>query len=279
MIDQNTPEWEAFRKDKIGASDAPIIMGISPYKTPFKLWQEKVGIVQPDPETFPQKEGKRKEPLARAVLERELGMPLVPSVRLHKSIPWLMASLDAMDMEGHAIAEIKCPGKHDHDLALSGQIPDKYFPQLQHQMEVCDLEMAYYFSFDGEKGIVLKVFRDDKYIKHLLQEEEIFFSHMQNLEPPPLTDKDYQMQDGPQWKKLASRFIHVSSELQNLQREEKAIREQLISMCDGQSSMGGGVKVSKCIRKGNVDYSQIPELKGLNLESFRKKTTEYWKVC
>lgn len=40
---QNTQEWEKFRLQKIGASDAPIIMGVSPWKTPFQLWLEKQG--------------------------------------------------------------------------------------------------------------------------------------------------------------------------------------------------------------------------------------------
>lgn len=42
---QNTQEWEKFRLQKIGASDAPIIMGVSPWKTPFQLWLEKTGQI------------------------------------------------------------------------------------------------------------------------------------------------------------------------------------------------------------------------------------------
>lgn len=38
---QNTKEWLEWRSQGIGASDAPIIMGASPWKTPYKLWLEK----------------------------------------------------------------------------------------------------------------------------------------------------------------------------------------------------------------------------------------------
>ncbi len=43
---QNTPEWHAFRRKRIGASDAPVIMGISPWKTPYQLWIEKTSGIE-----------------------------------------------------------------------------------------------------------------------------------------------------------------------------------------------------------------------------------------
>ena len=43
---QNTPEWLEFRKNKIGASDIPIIMGLSPYSTPLQLWKRKLGFLE-----------------------------------------------------------------------------------------------------------------------------------------------------------------------------------------------------------------------------------------
>ena len=39
---QQSEEWLEFRRSRIGASDAPIIMGVSPWKTHYKLWVEKI---------------------------------------------------------------------------------------------------------------------------------------------------------------------------------------------------------------------------------------------
>ena len=36
------------RRTFIGGSDAPVILGVSKWKTPFRLWQEKVGLIAPD---------------------------------------------------------------------------------------------------------------------------------------------------------------------------------------------------------------------------------------
>jgi putative phage-type endonuclease len=274
MIEQNTQEWLEMRKNHIGASDAPIVMGISPYKTPYRLWQEKLGIIEPEPENVAQAEGKRKEPIARKVLEEELQMPLFPKVLTHRQRSWMMASLDAISFDERTVAEIKCPGKEDHEIAVCGHVPEKYFPQLQHQIEVCELDYAYYFSFDGGKGVVVKVFRDEKYIKEMIAAEEKFFACVQNFDAPPLTNRDYQIQNMSEWASLAMRW----KELESLDQEKEEIRKQLIALCNGQSSMGDGIKVAKCLRKGNVDYSKIPELQGLDLDVYRKKSSEYWRV-
>ena len=42
-LEQGSAEWLTLRKSKICASEAAIILGISPWKTPFQLWEEKTG--------------------------------------------------------------------------------------------------------------------------------------------------------------------------------------------------------------------------------------------
>ena len=41
---QGSPEWHSYRKNKLGASYAGIILGISPYMTPFQLWEQILGL-------------------------------------------------------------------------------------------------------------------------------------------------------------------------------------------------------------------------------------------
>jgi putative phage-type endonuclease len=272
-MEQNTSEWEQFRKTHLGSSDAPPIMGVSPWKTQYQLWEEKVSTTVPT-SNYAMKRGHDLEPKARAVLERELGMPLGPKVLTSGKRSWMMASLDAISFDERTVAEIKCPGIEDHKIALEGHVPEKYIPQLQHQLEVCQLDAMYYFSFDGEKGVVIKVFRDEKYIKELIEKEEKFFECMMNFEMPPLTDRDFEMKCSPEWSALAQRW----HELEVLENEKEEVRKRLIALCNGQNSTGGGIKVSKCTRKGNVDYSKVPELNGIDLELYRKKTTQYWRI-
>jgi putative phage-type endonuclease len=277
MMQQNTPEWITMRKTKVGASDAPIIMGVSPFKTAYQLWQEKLGL-RANENTYAMQRGHDLEPKARYAFEQEMGFLVQPEVRFHKTLPWMMASLDAVDVSGNVIAEIKCPGKEDHEMAVSGRIPHKYFPQLQHQMEVCELEMAYYFSFDGERGVTIKVYRDDKYIKNIIEQEKIFYECLQNYEAPVLSHRDYYAVETPERAFLASELRKVRDSISELERSEKEIEKALMLTAPNQNSIGGGIKITKCLRKGNVDYTKIPELQSIDLESYRKNHSEYWRL-
>lgn len=273
-LKQNTPEWLEFRKNKIGASDASIIMKKSPWMTPYQLWQQKLGFAEPVAETYSQSEGKRKEPLALSVLEDKLGMALQPQIRLHNQRSWMMASMDAVSLDNRTVAEIKCPGKDDHATALAGQVPEKYYPQIQHQMEVCGVDELYYFSYNGNENALLKIARDEKYIKQLLIEEEKFYECVMNFEAPALIPNDYVWQDSAKWAKLAQEY----KDLLALEEKREAIKKQLIELAGGQNSRGGGIQLTKCMRKGAIDYKNIPQLKDVDLEPFRKHSSEYWRI-
>ena len=101
---------------------------------------------------------------------------------------------------------------------------------------------------------------------------------MQDLIPPELTDKDFHQVESHEWLDLASRWKRTNTQLKALEEEEKRLRDGLISLCSNQSSIGGGVKVTRFLRKGSVDYAKIPQLKGLDIEKFRKKPVECWKI-
>lgn len=276
---QQTPEWLELRKTKIGASDSPIIMQVSPWKTPYQLWLEKMGKHKSEDIKSPNmKRGIILEEKARERFMDMTGLFVLPSVEFHKENEFMMASLDGIDIEKENIVEIKCPNADDHFAAVGNMVPEKYFPQLQHQLEVCQLDMAYYFSFDGNDGVIVKVYRDDKYIKNMVQKEKEFWECMQNKIPPELIERDYIKRNDSQWQEAASKWSSTHTLLKKLEIQEKEQRERLISLSMNKNSIGGGIKLSKIIRKGSVDYSEIPELIGVDLEKHRKKPTESWRI-
>ena len=42
-VSQRSDAWRVWRAQGMSASEAAIIMGRSPYKTPWRLWSEKTG--------------------------------------------------------------------------------------------------------------------------------------------------------------------------------------------------------------------------------------------
>src|SRR5271156_2669508 len=198
-LTQQTPEWLEMRRTKIGASDAPIILGVSPWKTPYILWEEKVGFRNDNFKSFSMQRGLDLEEKARQCFEKKTNIMMFPRVVIHPKNNWMMASLDGMDIEEKNILEIKCVNKQDHETAKSGKIPEKYIPQLQHQMEVTGFNMTYYFSFDGEDGVIVEYERNNEYISNMIMEEKKFYDCMTNFIPPKHSEKDFYLRNDDIW--------------------------------------------------------------------------------
>ncbi len=181
-ITQGTKEWHDFRRSHLGASEAGIIMGMNPYRSPLELWEEKVlGWEQEKNQAMT--DGQIMEPIARAAYEKLVGFLVVPMVAEHDTIPYLSASFDGLTVNLTHAVEIKC-GKGSHRSAMTGQIPAYYQCQLQHQMMIADLSMIDYYSFDGKEGILIEVVRDNSLISEMLERYEEFWHHIQTETPP-----------------------------------------------------------------------------------------------
>ncbi len=276
-LSQNSPEWLEFRKTKIGASDAPIIMEVSPWKTPYQLWEEKIGLKE-NVVNYAMR-GTLMEDEARQSFEQQIGMSMFPMVKVHPEKDWAIASLDGIDIEEKLIVEIKCPGKEDHMTAMKGEVPEKYYPQLQHQLFVTGLDMVYYFSYTPTSSKILEVKREDYYIREMVAKSKKFHDCVMNFTPPELTERDYVERSDKEWEALSSSYLNVQEKIKALEEEEKSIRENLISIASSSNSIGYGIKLSKIIRKGSVDYQSIPELKDVNLEKYRKTPIQSWRIA
>lgn len=66
--------------------------------------------------------------------------------------------------------------------------------------------------------------------------------------------------------------------LKEAQEANEKARQELVDSCENENYEGNGVKVSYVERKGSVDYAAVPELKGKDLELYRKKGTFYWTI-
>lgn len=276
-VEQGSVDWKNIRAKKIGASDAPAIMKVSKWKTPYSLWIEKLGHTQDKSLSKYMQRGLDLEPIAREKYLENTGIRVAPCVAISDKYPWMMASVDGFDGNKN-IVEIKCPGQEDHNMALSGKIPQHYYPQLQHQMFVFEVEKAFYFSFDGKDGVILEILRDDSYIEKLILEEKKFFDCVRTLEAPEFEIKDFMVNETEVFSNLAKEYLIVNEALSQLQIKLAEIKEELIVKAGNQNTIGAGLKLQKVIRKGNPKYSAIPELKVIDLDQYRGDPVSYWKI-
>lgn len=104
---QGSPEWLAYRASHFNASDAPAMMGCSPYKTRAQLLREMHTGVAPEVDIGTQKRfdnGHRAEALARPLAEEFIGAELYPVVG---SEGRLSASFDGLTLDESICLEHK----------------------------------------------------------------------------------------------------------------------------------------------------------------------------
>ena len=182
---QGSKEWHTWRTKGIGASDTPIILGISPYKKPYQLWEEKVGRRKDDSQTYATTKGNLMEGIAREHYELYTGIKMVPKSFTHPVYKNYRCSLDGWNEVLKIVLEIKCPGKKAHDQALGGEVPKHYWYQMQHQLFVTGANTGHYWSFDGLKGTLLYVRKDFKAVDEIIKAGDKFWHYVETQTPPP----------------------------------------------------------------------------------------------
>lgn len=186
---QGSEEWFAARLGKVTASRivdvlAKIKTGEAATRASYRaelVAERLTGRAQEGFTTAQMRWGTESEPLARAAYEADTGL-LVAEVGLidHPEIAMAGASPDGM-VSSSGLIECKCPDTKTHiETILSGSAPSKYIPQMQWQMACTGREWCDFVSFDPRMPIaqqlfVLRVERDEKYIKDTLEPEVIRF--------------------------------------------------------------------------------------------------------
>ncbi len=274
---QGTPQWLETRKLHVTATDAAIICGVSPYCSPYQLWRRKMGIEPEEKENSSMRRGSEIEPIAREWIESNQGFTCKPAVIFSTEYPFMMASLDGISECGKFVVEIKC-GDKSYDLASRGTIPDYYIYQIMTQMLCADVKYGFYVAFNGETGIIIKVERDQNLIDKIICKAKEFYECMISFTPPELTDKDYVSREDSTWIELSKKYATIYEMRKKLQIQEEELKALLVSSAGSQNTMGGGIKLSKVIRKGNIDYDAIMKQYNIDGELYRKDPSEYWKI-
>ena len=279
QLHQNTPDWHRWRLQGIGSSDAPVIMGDSVFKTLRKLWAIKTGRAIESCSSPAARRGHELEQLARKTYETQTEIQTEPTCLVHDRREWMRASLDGLSFDGSIVLEIKCPwNEQGHEAAREGRIPSQYYAQLQHQLEVSGAQEAHYWSFDGTSGLLVRVLPDQEYTARLVKAETEFWQRVRDNQWPDGLEDELDLGADSQWISVATKYREAKIRLDRATFEEQQARKLLEAMATARRTYGCGIEVLKSLRKGAVDYSRVPELRGVNLESFRKPAVEVVKI-
>lgn len=183
-------EWHAERRQGIGASDVPAIAGVSTFATPIDVWQQKLGMVQPNPETPLTRWGHLLEPVIADEFTAQTGIKVRRLSRAVKYRDWpiLFAHLDRT--AGDAILECKSSmTTKGWGETGTADVPDHVALQVQAQLACAGKETAYVAALLGYRDFrVFTIERDralfDDLILPLLRE----FWQLVETETPPEPD-------------------------------------------------------------------------------------------
>lgn len=273
-LTQNTPEWEDFRRTKIGASDCATIMGANPYKTSSALWREKA-LGKTAFVTSAMERGTRLEPFARDWADNLHQTKYKPVCVQSDDYDFMMASLDGYDPISETLIEIKCPNDKTFQGLVNREIPAYYHWQMQHQMLVTGLSKATLIGYNGLDGVEITVDRDEQMITEIIAKESSFYASMvSGIAPEPEVKEraDEDVLEAIRAWKIAKVAREEAEELENI------CRDSLIYLANDTPFRCEGVIVRKQEKAGSIDYKKIPELKGVDLEYYRKPGTEFWKI-
>ena len=151
--------WEKLRNIGIGGSDAAIIAGLNRWKSPFKLWQEKTGQVEPE-DLSDNEYVYWGTVLEQAVANRftELTGLKVKKCGTLQSLdyPFMIANVDRLVVGENAGLECKTANGFKAKEWEGDNVPDGYYLQCQHYMAVTGCEKWYIACLIGGNHFVWK---------------------------------------------------------------------------------------------------------------------------
>lgn len=289
-VKQGSALWHQKRALGIGGSEVAAIIGVSPFMTPFQLWEFKTNRkIQPDIGNMPHvRRGVMGEEVARMMIEQEHGVSFKPKTWSIDGTPF-RCSDDGYSLELEKLLEIKCMGKDAHEAMRVAQesddisaIPAHYLCQCQYNLYVSKAKECWFYSFRPEDGTLHRVVvkPDAKEQKRLAKAVENFwFKHVIADEPPELTDRDYESISTPEYASAAEEFVKLKQEREVLDAKLKECEERVLKEVGARMAVRGhGLAIRTYNRKGNVQYKNIPELKDVDLEQYRAQPIQVTSI-
>jgi putative phage-type endonuclease len=247
-VANNRERFVELRRNYIGASDVPTILGLNNWKTPLDLWMEKTGRKDSIQDNDRLWYGRANEPLVAQLFERRYGVKCqAPNIVYQsKVVPWLTATPDFVycDADFYSLLECKTPGLHERDKWDESTCPDYVQAQLLTQMFVTGIKQGRagcIIAGDVEKAFFPSFEFDSNVWKILFEPLERFYECVQKDSPPavkagdidnlnklfPIKDEEIDLTGLEVARDLSGEYIIAFNDLAQCRREERASVERV----------------------------------------------------
>jgi putative phage-type endonuclease len=258
--------WLQWRNKGIGGSDAATIVNLNPYATPFGLYLEKRGEIEPQEAGEAAAWGNKLEDLiAQEFKERNnIWVQKNNFLLQHDKHDFMLGNIDReiFDKErGRGVLEIKNSSYFVGKEWEGEQAPPQYVLQMQHYLAVTGYEFGYFAALiGGNKFHQIEIDRDEEIIEMLIEAEAKFWERVKVGLPPEVGGSD--AEDGilkrlyPEATKtealpLESQAAELIRERQELKDREKALKTELAEVENKLKNMLGEHEA------GEIDHMRV----------------------
>lgn len=294
-MEQGSADWHKARVGLVTGSRAGAILGLSKWADRDSVMRDMVREYFGAPREFTGNEatehGNTYEPLAIQDYELLTGHDVQPAGFLtNPDIPWIGVSPDGLIGDDGGV-EVKCPyrggiqtfdDKPDYlaqvclSLIVTGRewwdfyvkIIDNGRDEDYYHTEIDKKTADYWWKQNKDD---LKAFHDE-YLEIIADKERA---------APYLKDLEIDASGDETWQELSAFYLDEKKKFEEAKSRldaAKAALTEFAEHADVRKVHGCGVQAYQATRKGSVNYSKIPELKGVDLDKYRGKDSTYWTV-
>lgn len=221
-------EWLALRQTGIGGSDVAPILGLSPWRSPYQVWEDKTGRGEDQPESPALYWGRLLEDPIRQAYADRTGLTVVKPDCMYSSAehPFMHANLDGIASDGR-IVEFKTSSRDDAwGEEGTDEIPEYYMTQVQHYLYVMGATRAdVAVLFQGRDFRIYTVEADPELQSMLIDAESRFWALVKTDTPPEVETAG---DASRRWSKAtAKKTVDADAALLEAWQELCAIRSQM----------------------------------------------------
>jgi len=202
-------EWLELRNKGLGGSDIGTALGFNSFKSPYQLWAEKTGLIEPEDisDKVAIQIGNELEDLVARMFTQETGLEVRKDNKTyyHDDHPFLLANIDRKIVGQKALLECKTTSVYNESSWDDDEVPASYLLQVQHYLNVLDFDKAYIAVLIGNHRFVWKEIERDNDLIAAYQTQAVNFweENVLKLNPPEI--------DGSEATKEAIEQIYSSN--------------------------------------------------------------------
>jgi len=268
-VEQGSEEWLQLRRKHITGTDVAGILGISPWKDAYGVWEEKAKDKRIK-WNWAMKRGSEEEPIIRSWFENSYGRTFMPAVYTSDDGIGL-ASLDGIDIGETESLECKFCNKEVFHMIQYGTVPDYYFTQVQWGFFcIPTLKVNHFVGKNSGAYVATALERDEDYLNEILPRiQEFHDKHvLKGIEPTkPVVVPDVPTKEV---SSLTERYLSLSDKIEGLIEERDFVKNQLIGMADGKDADFGSIKVTYSSGRKVTDWKKVTEDYKIDVDEYTK---------